>query len=51
MKAVFFREHGGDIEYGDFPAPALEPAEVLVRLEAVSLNRTDLLTRKGWPTP
>lgn len=50
MKAVFFREHGGDIEYGDFPAPALEPAEVLVRLEAVSLNRTDLLTRKGWPT-
>ncbi len=50
MKSVFFREHGGDIEYGDLPAPAPEPAEVLIQLEAVSLNRVELLTWKGWPS-
>lgn len=49
MKAVFFREHGGEIQYGDLPEPISGPDEVLVRLEAVSLNRVDLLTWKGWP--
>ncbi len=49
MKAVFFREHGGDIQYGDLPEPVSGPDEVLVRLEAVSLNRMDLFTWKGWP--
>ena len=49
MKAVFFREHGGDIEYGELPAPVPAPADVLVELEAVSLNRVDLFTWEGWP--
>ncbi len=49
MKAIYFREHGGDIEYGDLPAPVPAPTEVLVQLEAVSLNRTELFTWKGWP--
>jgi NADPH:quinone reductase-like Zn-dependent oxidoreductase len=49
MKAVFFREHGGEIQYGELPAPTPEPDEVLVQLEAVSLNRTELITWEGWP--
>jgi NADPH:quinone reductase-like Zn-dependent oxidoreductase len=49
MKAIFFRKHGGDIEYGELPAPEPAPAEVLVQLEAVSLNRTELFTWEGWP--
>ena len=49
MKAITFREHGGDIEYGDLPAPVLAPAEVLVQIEAVSLNRVELFTWEGWP--
>ncbi len=49
MKAVFFREHGGEIQYGDLPEPISGPDELLVRLEAVSLNRMDLFTWKGWP--
>ena len=48
MKAVFFREHGGEIQYGDLPAPMPAPTEVLVQLEAVSLNRTELITWEGW---
>jgi NADPH:quinone reductase-like Zn-dependent oxidoreductase len=49
MKAVFFREHRGEIQYGELPAPTPGPNEVLVRLEAVSLNRTELITWEGWP--
>ena len=49
MKAVFFREHGREILYGELPAPKAVPGEVLIRLEAVSLNRMDLLTWDGWP--
>ena len=49
MKAVFFREHGGVIQYGDLPAPISGPDDVLLRLEAVSLNRMDLFTWEGWP--
>ena len=49
MKAVFFDEHGGDIQYGELPAPTPGPDEVLVELEAVSLNRTELITWEGWP--
>jgi NADPH:quinone reductase-like Zn-dependent oxidoreductase len=49
MKAVFFREHRGEIQYGELPTPTPGPNEVLVRLEAVSLNRTELITWEGWP--
>ena len=48
MKAVFFREHGGKIQYGELPSPIPEPGEVLIRLEAASLNRMDLFTWEGW---
>ncbi len=49
MNAVFFREHGGEIQYGELPTPISAPNEVLVQLEAVSLNRTELITWEGWP--
>ncbi|GMR11298.1 MAG: zinc-binding dehydrogenase [Anaerolineae bacterium] len=49
MKAVFYREHGGEIEYGELPAPVPAPTEALVQLEAVSLNRVELFTWEGWP--
>jgi len=49
MKAVFFREHGGEIQYGDLPAPELGLGEALVELEAVSLNHVELYTWEGWP--
>ena len=49
MKAIFFREHGGEIQYGELPAPTPKPDEVLIQLEAVSLNRTELITWEGWP--
>jgi NADPH:quinone reductase-like Zn-dependent oxidoreductase len=51
MKGVFYRTHGGNevLEYGELPEPRPGRGEVLVRLEAVSLNRVDLFTRNGWP--
>lgn len=51
MKGVVFRGHGGNevVEYGELPDLRPGPGEVLVRLEAVSLNRVDLFTRNGWP--
>ena len=49
MKAVYFRQHGGEIEYGDLPAPEPAAGEVLVRIEAAALNRVDLFTWQGWP--
>lgn len=51
MKGVFYRTHGGNevLEYGELPDPRPGRGEVLVRLEAVSLNRLDLFTRNGWP--
>ena len=48
MNAVFFHEHGGEIQYGYLTAPIPMPDEVLIRLEAVSLNRTELITWVGW---
>lgn len=47
MKAITFREHGGDLEYSDLPAPELAPVEVLVQLETVSLNQVELFTWEG----
>ncbi|MFQ5943155.1 MAG: zinc-binding dehydrogenase [Anaerolineales bacterium] len=49
MNAVFYREHGGDIEYGDLAQPEVGANEVLVQLEAVSLNHVELFTWEGWP--
>lgn len=51
MKAVLFHRHGGldVLEYSDFPTPEPCPGQVLVRLEAASLNGVDLWVREGWP--
>lgn len=41
------------IRYGDLPDPVPdEPGQVLVRVEAVAVNKVDTLVRSGaWPTP
>jgi NADPH:quinone reductase-like Zn-dependent oxidoreductase len=51
VKAIFYHEHGSTerLQYGELPDPEPEPGEVLVRLEAVSLNHMDLFTLEGWP--
>lgn len=51
MRAVFFRRHGGPevLEYGDLPAPSIQPDEVLIRVEACALNHLDIWIRQGMP--
>ncbi|MFB9569575.1 NADPH:quinone reductase [Saccharopolyspora hordei] len=40
------------IEVGPLPVPDLGPTDVLVRTEALAVNRVDTLVRSGWyPTP
>ena len=58
MKAVVFDEHGGieKLKYRDMPDPVVGPHDVLVRVRAVSVNRTlDILVRerqgRGWQIP
>lgn len=52
MKAVRIHEEGGPevLCYEDVPDPEPGPGEVLVRLEAASLNHLDLWIRKGMPS-
>ena len=50
MKAVQLHEYGGvdKLRYEDAPDPAVDaPDDVIVRLEAASLNHIDLWNRKG----
>jgi len=51
MKAILFRQHGGleVLEYTDYPTPEPKAGEALVRLRVASLNRVDVMVRKGWP--
>lgn len=51
MKTVLFRQHGGPevLEYTDFPTPEPKAGEVLIHLQAASLNRMDVFVRNGWP--
>ena len=44
MKAVLFHKHGGPevLKYTDFPAPQPKAGEVLIRIRAAVLNRTDV---------
>ena len=49
MKAVVLHEYGGPskLKYEDFPDPVAGPGEVLIRVEAVSLNPIDWKMRSG----
>ncbi len=51
MKAAYFQQHGGPevMQYGEQPAPAVKPGEVLVRIKAAAMNRVDKWTRDGYP--
>src|SRR5262249_11790211 len=53
MKAYRLHDFGGPagLRLEDVPAPTLGPAEVLVRIRAVSLNYRDLLIAKGLYNP
>ncbi len=49
MKAVYITGHGGNevVTYGDRPKPVRMPGEVLVRIQAATLNRVDLYMRNS----
>jgi NADPH:quinone reductase-like Zn-dependent oxidoreductase len=51
VKALAFHEHGGldRLRYQDVPDPAIDPADVLVRVRACALNHLDLFVREGLP--
>lgn len=52
MKAVYINSNGDAdvLQYTEeFSIPTIKPDEVLVRIEATSLNRVDLHIRKGYP--
>jgi NADPH2:quinone reductase len=56
MKAIVIRETGGPavLEWTEVPTPRPGPGEVLVRAEAIGVNRPDVLIRKGeypWMPP
>lgn len=54
MRAVVIREPGGPevLEVREIPAPEPASDEVVVRVEAVGVNRADLLQRRGrYPAP
>lgn len=50
MKATFYTEAGGPevLQYADMPDPEPGPADVVVDVEATSLNRLDVVQRNGW---
>ena len=47
MKAVYLTGHGGNevVAIGERPMPVRQPGEVLVRVQAATLNRVDLYMR------
>ena len=51
MKALCFSEHGNldVLRYDDVPDPSPGPGEVLLRVEACSLNHLDIWVRRGLP--
>ncbi|HEY3250552.1 MAG TPA: zinc-binding dehydrogenase [Ignavibacteria bacterium] len=52
MKAIILNENGGLdklIYKEDFPEPGIKPNEVLVNVNATSINRADLVIRNGYP--
>jgi NADPH:quinone reductase len=54
MRAAYIERLGGPelIRYGELPDPEPGPGQVLVRTEAVAVDRVDTFVRSGaWPTP
>jgi len=51
MKAAVYRENGGPevLSYEDVPDPAPGAGEVLIRVEAISIEGGDFLRRRGVP--
>lgn len=51
MKAVYFQSHGGPdvLKYGEIDEPKINKGEALVQVLYSSINRIDLLVRKGYP--
>lgn len=52
MKAVFISSNGGPevLKYVEnFPEPKILPNEVLIKLEATTLNNVDIVLRRGYP--
>ena len=52
MKALVLREHGGNEALRlepDFPDPAPDAGDVVIRVHATSLNYHDVFTRRGMP--
>ena len=50
MKAIRIHKFGDTedvLQYEDVPIPEPKPGEVLIKVEAASLNRADLSLRKG----
>jgi NADPH:quinone reductase len=51
MRAVVYRENGGPevLSYEEVPDPVPGPGEVLMQVEAISIEGADLLRRRGLP--
>lgn len=50
MKATLYHEAGGPevLQYTDVPDPEPGPGDVVVEVQATSLNRLDVVQRNGW---
>ena len=53
MKAIILKDFGGSemMVYGDLPSPSPSPGEVLIKVEATSVNRPDIVQRQGNYAP
>lgn len=53
MKAVQINAYGGTevLELADRPAPTAGPGQLVVRVEAATVNPVDIATREGWMAP
>jgi NADPH:quinone reductase-like Zn-dependent oxidoreductase len=50
MKAILLYHHGqpDQLQYGDFPTPAIQKGHALIKLHVAALNHMDLFVRAGW---
>ena len=54
MKAIVIKEFGGPevLQVADIEMPAVGPGQVLIKVEATSVNRPDIVQREGnYPPP